>query len=105
MKVLVIGDIHGRKFWRKTIANNIDKVDKIIFLGDYLDPYPKEIQETPELMECKSFDDVDSLLNLLKDIIYLKKNEPEKYILLTGNHSDSYIWPKFTSASRTWRRC
>ena len=100
-KILCISDVHGRKFWRNIIDKYKNSVDKIIFLGDYLDPYPKEIQETPELMECKSFDDVDGLLNLLKDIISLKKNEPEKYILLTGNHSDSYIWPKFTSASRT----
>ena len=41
MKVLVIGDIHGRKFWRQIIADNISKVDKIIFLGDYLDHYPE----------------------------------------------------------------
>ena len=43
MKVLVLPDIHGRKFWRKTLADNIGQVDKVIFLGDYLDPYQKEI--------------------------------------------------------------
>ena len=101
MNILVIPDIHGRKFWRTAIANNIDKVDKIIFLGDYLDPYGYEIEENPESMECDSFYDSQSLLKMLEDIISLKKNEPDKYILLTGNHSDSYIWSKFNAASRT----
>ena len=101
MKVLVIGDVHGRKFWRYAIANNIGQVDKVIFLGDYLDPYPEEINEHQELMECNDFYDCIGLLNMLNDIISLKKNEPDKYILLCGNHTCSYIWPKFNAATRT----
>ena len=101
MTFLVIPDSHGRKFWRQAIANNIGQVDKVIFLGDYLDPYPYEIEEHQELMDCNDFYDVQGLLNALNDIIGLKKNEPDKYILLTGNHSDSYIWSKFHAASRT----
>ena len=101
MNILVIADIHGRKFWRTAINNNIDKVDRIIFLGDYLDPYGDEIEENPELMECNSFYDSQNLLKMLEDIVSLKKNEPNKYVLLTGNHSDSYIWSKFNAASRT----
>ena len=101
MKVLVIPDLHGRKFWRQTIANNVDKVDKIIFLGDYLDPYKNEIKENPELMECNDFYDSENLLKMLEDIVSLKKNEPNKYILLTGNHTDSYIWSNFHAATRT----
>ena len=101
MKVLVIPDVHGRKFWRKAIADNVGQVEKVIFLGDYLDPYPQEIKENPDLMECADFYDSKSLLTMLNDIVSLKKNEPDKYILLTGNHSDSYIWSKFSSATRT----
>ena len=101
MTYLVIPDIHGRKFWRKAIANNVDKVDKIIFLGDYLDPYQNEIEENPELMECEYFGDSENLLKMLEHIVSLKKNEPGKYILLTGNHTDSYIWSKFHAATRT----
>ena len=100
-KVLIIPDCHGRKFWRQAIANNIDKVDKVIFLGDYLDPYSEEIMMAPELMECNDFYDSQNLLKMLEDIILLKKNEPNKYILLTGNHTDSYIWSKFRAATRT----
>ena len=101
MKVLVLPDVHGRKFWRKAIADNIGNVDKVVFLGDYLDPYQEEIEENPKLMECEYFGDCQNLLKMLEDIISLKKNEPNKYILLTGNHTDSYIWSKFHAASRT----
>ena len=104
MKVLIIPDIHCRKFWRQTIANNIDKVDKVIFLGDYLDPYGDEIEKYPETMEVKSFSDSENALKMLNDIISLKKNEPDKYILLCGNHTCSYIWPNFEAASRTDRK-
>ena len=104
MKVLVIPDIHCRKFWRKLIDENISSVSKVIFLGDYLDPYGEEIGETPELMECEYFGDFKNLLKMLEDIVSLKKNEPDKYILLTGNHTDSYIWPEFKAATRTdWK--
>ena len=101
MKVLVIPDIHGRKFWREAIKNYSEQVDKIIFLGDYLDPYSNEIEENQELMECNDFYDCVGLSNMLNDIISLKKNELDKYILLTGNHTDSYIWSKFHAATRT----
>ena len=101
MNVMIIPDLHGRKFWRQIIADNIGKVDKVIFLGDYLDPYQNEIEENPELMECKYFGDSENLLKMLEDIVSLKKNEPNKYILLTGNHTDSYIWSNFNAATRT----
>lgn len=100
-KILCIPDIHGRKFWREIIKNNESKVDKIIFLGDYLDPYQEEIMMAPELMECNNFYDYENLLKMLEDIISLKRNNPDKYVLLTGNHADSYIWSKFHAATRT----
>lgn len=100
-KILIIPDVHGRKFWREAIESNESNVDRVIFLGDYLDPYPYEIRDSPDSMECKSFDDCDSLIKMLNDIVSLKKSNPEKYILLTGNHTDSYIWKDFSSATRT----
>lgn len=101
MKLLIIPDLHCRKFWRQTIVNNIGSVDKVIFLGDYLDPYANEINDTPDLMEVENFYDSQNALSMLNDIISLKKNEPNKYILLCGNHTCSYIWSKFNAASRT----
>lgn len=52
-------------------------------------------------MECASFYDIDSNIIMLNDIMYLKKSYPEKFILLCGNHTCSYIWPTFNAASRT----
>ena len=101
MNALVIPDIHCRKFWRKAIDENIGKVDKVIFLGDYLDPYVDEIEDNPETMEVENFYDSSNALLMLNDIISLKKNEPDRFILLTGNHTDSYIWSDFSKASRT----
>lgn len=104
MKVLIIPDIHCRKFWRKALSDNTDKVDKVIFLGDYIDPYPDEIEENPELMECNNFYDSENLLIMLNDIVSLKKINPNKYILLCGNHTCSYIWSNFSAATRTDRK-
>ena len=39
-KVLVIPDVHGETFWKGPVYRYIDLVDKIVFLGDYLDSYP-----------------------------------------------------------------
>lgn len=101
MKVLIIPDIHSRNFWREAVCNNVGKVDKVVFLGDYLDPYEDEIEENPDSIECKYFGDVESNLKMLNDIVSLKKSVPDKYILLTGNHTSSYIWETFSEASRT----
>lgn len=101
MRIMIIPDIHGRKFWREAIKKYSNKVDKVIFLGDYLDPYPYEITENRKLMECSNFGDSESLLKMLDNIVSLKKENPDKYVLLTGNHTDSYIWPNFVSATRT----
>lgn len=104
MKYLVIPDVHCRNFWRKAIDDNLSKVDKVIFLGDYLDPYPEEYEKNISSMEIKDFHDSENALIMLYNILQLKKNEPDKYILLTGNHTDSYIWSEFQAASRTDRR-
>ena len=40
-EILVIPDIHGRIFWKD--ATKFD--GEIIFLGDYVDPYPHEFKD------------------------------------------------------------
>ncbi len=87
MNILVIPDVHLRKFWRQCISDNISKVDKVVFLGDYFDPYNEpDLEEDPILM--------------INNIIDLKKNEPNKYILLIGNHDCHYIWDDYPRSSR-----
>lgn len=82
MRIIIVPDVHGRTFWRKC-KNLINSVDKIIFLGDYLDPYI----------------DIDGIfpheaLTEFKEILEFKKNYPDKVILLLGNH-DLHYWPQY----------
>lgn len=39
--MVIIPDVHGRDFWMKPVQENLGK-EHILFLGDYLDPYPDE---------------------------------------------------------------
>ena len=41
-KILVIPDVHGRIFWKEPVKKYMDAVDRVVFLGDYLDPYEDE---------------------------------------------------------------
>ncbi len=92
-KILVVPDVHGDIFWKEPVNRYIDIVDKIIFLGDYLDPYPKEgEQHTPQ-----------NLFDNLMDIIDLKRKYLDKVVLLKGNHDQHYaseVFLEYSCASR-----
>ena len=77
MKTIVVPDIHGRTFW-KSVLDYFDS--KIIFLGDYLDPYPNENINHKET------------INNFKDILSFKEKNIDRVILLIGNHDASYIF-------------
>src|ERR1700748_3612517 len=78
MRHIVIGDTHGRDNWKKI---NIKLYDKVIFIGDYVD--------SPELSDL-------TILENLKQIIALKKRQPDKIVLLLGNHDVHYLhYPRF----------
>lgn len=77
---IIIPDIHGRDFWRWTVAQRKEE-DTLIFLGDYLDPYENEWIYWS-----------DAYKGLL-DIIALKRENPEKVVLLLGNHDLHYLFP------------
>lgn len=77
-------DIHGRKFWKYVDEwANIPTIT--IFLGDYLDPYPRE--EITKKSAIENF----------KEIIQFKKDNPENVVLLLGNHDLAYISPEICS--------
>lgn len=80
-QILIIPDVHGRTFWKEPVRN-IDKYEKVIFLGDYLDPYPSEGIS------------IEDAIKIFKEIIALKEKYPEKVILLLGNHDVHYLWFK-----------
>lgn len=72
MRVITIGDLHGKTCWNKIPFENFDKV---VFIGDYID----------------GDNSTDELANL-NQIIQLKIAHPDKYILLIGNHEIQYYW-------------
>ena len=74
MKVNVIPDIHGEVKWKKVID---ESCDKIIFLGDYVDSFTVSN---------------DQIITNLKDIISFKKENPDKVVLLWGNHDIMYYY-------------
>ena len=76
MKQLILGDIHGRSIWKQIVE--LEKADKVIFIGDYVDTHENITGEQQ--------------LNNLLDIIEYKKSQPDKVILLIGNHDYQY-WP------------
>lgn len=80
MKILVNPDIHGRTFWTNGIER-IGDFDKIIFLGDYLDPYHFENI------------DVESAIANFIDIMCFAKENADKVVLLLGNHDIAYYSP------------
>ncbi len=88
MKNLIIPDVHGRTFWKDAINKHLSDVDKIIFLGDYLDPYSWE--KINRLDAIKSF----------KEIVDFKKENMDKLILLLGNHDLQYWDDHFFTLSR-----
>ena len=92
-KILIIPDVHGRKFWHKA-KELIDEVDQVVFLGDYLDPYSRE---------GITFEDA---LNEFKQILEFKEKYSDKVVLLVGNHDMHYIQLEFMDCSRlnVWRR-
>lgn len=84
-KILVVPDIHGRTFWKEPVQKYMDQVDRVIFLGDYLDPYPKEG------IDCNP----QTLFDNLMGIIDLKIENNDKVVLLKGNHDEQYASEKF----------
>lgn len=84
MRVLVIPDIHGSIHWKKNFVENIDKVDKCVFLGDYVDSFNEN--EKGEAA-AKNFE----------DIIHTTEPYKNKVHLLLGNHDASYIYQYYGS--------
>lgn len=77
MKILVYPDIHGNKDWKDIMSSKINEVDKVIFLGDYVDSFKEE-----ERGEASAKN--------LEDIIAFAKQRKDKVQLLVGNHDLSY---------------
>jgi hypothetical protein len=75
MKLIALGDVHGRNTW-KEIVNRETDFDKFVFIGDYFDSF-----DIPG----------DKQLENYLDIIEFKEQNLDKVILLTGNHDYHYF--------------
>lgn len=81
MKTVIIGDIHGRPFWRDIIEK--ENPDKVIFLGDFV--------TTHELYTGK--DQLEQLIGILE----FKEANWDKCVILRGNHDTQalgYYWAR-----------
>ena len=78
MKVLFVGDIHNHLYMIDDIKRLDSKYnfDKIILFGDYIDDWNTDNHNS---------------LKTLEKVFNLKQNEPNKYVLLLGNHELSYL--------------
>ena len=74
MKLVAIGDIHGRNIWKQIVAKEHD-ADEFVFVGDYFDSFT-----------VKGPDQINNFL----DIIEFKKQYKVPVILLIGNHDHHY---------------
>ena len=76
MRVIAIGDTHGRDIWRQ-IGSAEMNFDKMIFIGDYFDTKDKIYP--------------DEQIDNFNEIIELKKAFRDKIVLLLGNHDFHYL--------------
>lgn len=83
--MIIIPDVHGRRFWKEAIKEK-QKDEKIIFLGDYLDPYNYEFDPVTQTYITK-----ESAFENFKEIIEYAKDNPDDVILLLGNHDTEYF--------------
>jgi len=72
---IIVGDTHGDYDTSKTIIDKYienESINNIIFLGDYVDRGPKQVE-------------------VINALFYYKKLMPERIFLLRGNHEDPII--------------
>jgi predicted phosphodiesterase len=71
---MAMGDVHGRNTWKGLV--NTQKFDKLVLLGDYFDSFDINAQEQ---------------MDNFRDIIAFKQTNPDKVVLLIGNHDFHYL--------------
>lgn len=77
MKIIALGDTHGRVKWKEIIDKHKD-ADKIVFIGDYFDTRTGGVSGGRQI-------------TIFNEITALKEADPDKYVLLFGNHDFHYL--------------
>jgi len=75
MKIIALGDTHGRTIWKQIVAK--ETFDKVVFIGDYFD--------THEGISA------GQQIHNFKDIVTYKEANKDKVVLLFGNHDFHYL--------------
>jgi len=75
MKLIALGDTHGRRNWQGITAGN--DFDKVVFIGDYFDTH----EGVSAHRQKQNF----------KDIVAYKTANMDKVVLLFGNHDYHYL--------------
>jgi predicted phosphodiesterase len=76
-RIICLGDTHGRSTWKRILKKETE-FDKCIFIGDYFDTHNNDCTPDKQIVN-------------FKEIVEFKKANPDKVILLTGNHDYHYI--------------
>ena len=76
MKLVAIGDIHGRDIWKQIIAKEHDDTDEFVFVGDYFDSFT-----------VKGPDQINNFLDIIE---FRNTSIYHKVTLLIGNHDYHY---------------
>ena len=77
--MIIIPDIHGRTFWKDAVSQTGEN-EKVIFLGDYLEPYTN----------IEGITSTESYNNFIEILDY-KKKHMDSCVLLLGNHDFACI--------------
>jgi hypothetical protein len=77
MKIVALGDIHGRDIWKQIVSIENSNTDKWVFIGDYFD--------TRDGIE------VPTQIQNFREILDFKKENPDKVFLIIGNHDFHYL--------------
>ncbi len=77
-QTVIVPDVHGRHFWHRAVPH-AKAGGRVIFLGDYIDPYPQEDIDPQEA------------IGEFKRIIEFAGRFPENVVLLLGNHDLHYF--------------
>jgi hypothetical protein len=73
-KTVVLGDTHGRSFWKLIV--NTEKPDRVIFIGDYFDSFNLSAAEQ---------------IHNFHEIVDYKESGKAEVIMLIGNHDYHYF--------------
>jgi len=76
MKLVAIGDIHGRDIWKQIVAKEHDDTDEFVFVGDYFDSFT-----------VKGPDQINNFLDIIE---FRNTSIYHKVTLLIGNHDYHY---------------